>query len=152
MKWIIAREFSELQGKEVYDLLKLRQDVFIIEQNCIYEDIDRLDFISEHLLLYSDDEQLLACCRIVPAGKKLESVSIGRVVSNPKYRGAGYGRILMQQAIDLLRQQYISDVEIEAQTYLLNFYRSFGFKEQGKPYPVDDIPHILMKAEISEKR
>ena len=152
MKWIIAREFSELQGKEVYDLLKLRQDVFIIEQNCIYEDIDGLDFNSEHLLLYSDDGELLACCRIVPAGEKLQSVSIGRVVSNPEHRGAGYGRKMMQRAIDLLREQKIHEVEIEAQTYLLEFYRSFGFKEYGKPYPIDDIPHILMKAKISKKR
>ncbi|TVQ66006.1 MAG: GNAT family N-acetyltransferase [Balneolaceae bacterium] len=145
MKWKIAETFRELTSRHVYDLLKLRQDVFIIEQNCIYEDIDGVDLISAHLLLYSSENELLACCRIVPAGVKLNSISIGRVVSNPDKRGMGYGRQLMEKAIDKIRKQGINQIEIEAQTYLLDFYRSFGFSETGQPYPVDGIPHIVMK-------
>lgn len=145
MRWIFANRFSDLTTKQLYDLLKLRQDVFIIEQNCIYEDIDGIDLLSYHLLLYSQDDVLLASCRIVPERVKLKSRSIGRVVSNPAFRRKGYGKMVMEKALEELKREGAVHIEIEAQTYLIRFYRSFGFREKGDAYPVDDIPHILME-------
>jgi ElaA protein len=147
LTWKYLTRFNELRPLEIYEILKMRQDIFIIEQNCIYPDIDRIDPDSEHLLLYNGQE-LAAYCRIVPAGKKFEQWSIGRVTVAYHYRGKAYGKLLMKKALEILKKKQVSTVKIEAQHYLKNFYESFGFKKISEPFDVDGIPHILMIAEF----
>jgi len=148
MIWKIIYEFNQFEAIDLYMVLKLRQDIFIIEQNCIYDDIDSLDIISTHLLLY-DNETLAGYCRIVPEGEKFNAPSIGRVVINPKYRSLGKGKELMNKALDLLKDQNESTVVIEAQLYLERFYESLGFVKRSDPYEVDGITHILMDINLS---
>lgn len=143
MTWKIIHEFDQFEAVDLYRVLKLRQDVFIIEQDCIYDDIDTLDLFSRHLLLY-DNESLVAYCRIVPEGAKFDAPSIGRVIVNPDYRSLGKGRVLMEKALELLRGESVSKVIIEGQVYLERFYHSLGFQKKSEPYDVDGIKHILM--------
>lgn len=143
MNWKFIHEFDQFDAIDLYRALKLRQDIFIIEQNCIYDDIDALDIVSQHLLLY-DSESLVAYCRIVPEGKKFDTPSIGRVIVNPTYRNMGKGKELMEKALELLNKENESKVVIEAQEYLERFYQSLGFHKRSEPYDVDGINHILM--------
>lgn len=143
MNWKFIHEFDQFDAIDLYRALKLRQDIFIIEQNCIYDDIDALDIVSQHLLLY-DSESLVAYCRIVPEGKKFDAPSIGRVIVNPAYRNMGKGKELMEKALELLNKENESKVVIEAQEYLERFYQSLGFHKRSEPYDVDGINHILM--------
>lgn len=141
-------EFNNLSPADVYNILKLRQDIFIIEQNCIYDDIDQIDLISEHLMFY-DGKTLAAYTRIVPAGAKFDEISIGRIVIHPKYRGEGLGKEIINKSLGILRKREIKCVKIEAQTYLKNFYESFGFNKISDNYDVDGIPHIEMKTDLN---
>ncbi len=147
LTWKHLQNFDYLKPIEVYDMLKLRQDIFIIEQNCIYPDIDRIDPHCEHIMLYSDTN-LVAYCRLVPPGKKFDKWSIGRVTVSSKYRGNNYGRLLMNRSLDILKRKEIKTVKIEAQQYLRSFYESLGFVKISDAFDVDGIPHILMKTEF----
>lgn len=143
MIWKIIHEFDQFEAIDLYRVLKLRQDIFIIEQDCIYDDIDTLDLSSRHILLY-DNDSLVAYCRIVPEGIKFDAPSIGRVIVNPIYRRTGKGKELMLKALDLLSGENATRGIIEAQVYLEKFYQSLGFCKRSKPYDVDGINHILM--------
>lgn len=144
MKWKHVNRFEELTPADVYNILKLRQDIFIIEQDCIYEDIDSLDTECEHLMLY-DENKLVAYSRIVPAGKKFTSPSIGRIIVAKAYRGDGLGRILVEKSVDILKMAGEQTILIEAQLYLNHFYESIGFITISDPYDIDGIDHIKMK-------
>ena len=144
MTWKIIHKFNQFEAIDLYRALKLRQDVFIIEQDCIYEDIDLIDLVSEHILLY-DQESLVGYCRIVPEGEKFDAPSIGRVIVSPAYRGLGKGKLLMEKALGLLRERSVPIVIIEAQEYLVRFYQSLGFINKSQAYEVDGINHILME-------
>lgn len=143
MIWKIIHKFDQFEAIDLYRVLKLRQDIFIIEQDCIYSDIDLIDIVSEHILLY-DQESLVGYCRIVPDGEKFDTPSIGRVIINPAYRGLGMGKKLMEKAIGILRERGVLSVIIEAQEYLERFYQSLGFVKKSESYEVDGINHILM--------
>ncbi|MDZ7718991.1 MAG: GNAT family N-acetyltransferase [Balneolaceae bacterium] len=144
MKWIHATNLEEISAMELYQILKLRQDVFIIEQQCIYEDIDDIDPYSEHIYL-KDGETIVAYSRIVPAGKKFDRPSIGRIVVKRSHRGKGYGLEVVQRCMKILSKRNVDKVLIEAQNYLKAFYESLGFKKISDPYPVDGILHIKME-------
>ncbi|WP_256007155.1 GNAT family N-acetyltransferase [Pedobacter deserti] len=138
------KAFNELNVDELYSLLKLRSDVFILEQNCVYPDIDDKDRLSIHLQIFANDK-LVAYARLLPAGVSYPEVSIGRVVSSSSVRGKGIGSLLMKEAIRGCFQYFgASDIRISAQYYLLEYYRSFGFLPQGAPYMEDGIMHIEM--------
>lgn len=143
MTWKIIHEFHQFEAIDLYRVLKLRQDVFIIEQDCIYDDIDTLDIVSRHLLLF-DEDSLVAYCRIVPESKKFDAPSIGRVVVNTKFRDLGKGKEVMIKALELLRRENALRIVIEAQEHLERFYQSLGFQKRSEPYDVDGINHILM--------
>lgn len=143
MQWIHARSLSDLSPDDLYQMLKLRQDVFIIEQECIYHDIDNIDPVCEHLLL-KDESDVIACSRIVPEKIKFEYPSIGRITVQKQYRMRGLGKKMVQQALDVLAEKNIDTVIIEAQSYLLTFYESLGFKKISEAYPVDGISHHKM--------
>ena len=138
--------FSKLSLQELYDLMYLRQEVFVVEQDCPYIDADGKDPKAYHLLGYNKVGQLLACARLLPAGVSYPGhASIGRVVTSPSLRGQGCGKLLMQESIAWCRRLFgESPIKISAQCYLIHFYESFGFRTVGEEYLEDDIPHIAM--------
>lgn len=136
--------FNGLSATDIYQVLKLRQDIFIVEQDCIYPDIDGLDYYSHHLLGYAGDH-LNAYLRIVPPGKNFTEPSIGRIVVEKSQRNAGIGTELVKQGILQTKQLYKNvPIRIEAQDHLDGFYGSFGFSKVTDPYDKDGIPHIQM--------
>ncbi|GAB2618171.1 GNAT family N-acetyltransferase [Belliella aquatica] len=140
----ILKTFHELNVDELYDLLRLRSEVFVVEQNCVFLDLDDKDQKCFHLLLYQENE-LVAYTRIVPAGLSYEEVAIGRVVSSPAFRGKGLGRKVMELTLEACYQLFGScDIRLGAQTYALGFYESLGFKSDGEIYDEDGIEHIEM--------
>lgn len=141
----IIKPYKELTIDELYEALKLRCAVFVIEQNCNYQDMDDKDKKVHHLLGYSGNE-LVAYARILPQGVSYKEASIGRVVTSGNYRGKGAGKELMQEAIKQTLSLFkTNEIVISAQYYLLKFYRDLGFVEEGEIYPEDDIPHIQMR-------
>lgn len=140
----IIKPFSELQNEELYQILKLRNEVFIVEQNCVYQDIDDKDHESYHLMCKVDGN-LAGYTRLLPAGLSFKEISIGRVITSPKYRGLGLGKKLIEKSIDFCNTQWEnSPIRIGAQLYLLKFYQSLGFIEEGEEYDEDGILHIEM--------
>jgi ElaA protein len=143
------KHFSELSTTELYKILQLRQDVFIIEQNCIYADLDNVDLNCYHLMMIKNSE-LICYCRIIAPGIKYKSSSIGRVIVRPKYRGNKLANSLMKESISCCRKAWKNfGISISAQAHLKDFYSSLGFKQQGEIYDEDGIPHLKMVLEIS---
>lgn len=139
------KKFNELTVQELYAIMRLRAEVFIVEQNCPYQDADGKDLKAYHLAGYDENRELVAFSRILPAGVSYEEVSVGRVVSSPKVRGTGAGRALMQQSLSEIGRLFGAvPVRIGAQLYLKAFYESFGFVMEGDEYMEDGIPHIIM--------
>jgi ElaA protein len=140
----IIKHFKELNTKELYQILRLRNEVFIVEQNCPYHDIDNKDQESYHLF-YCVKDELAAYTRLLPAKLSYNEVAIGRVVTSPSHRGLGLGKKLMEASIKGCYDKFgKSVIRIGAQVYLLKFYQSLGFIEEGKPYDEDGILHIEM--------
>lgn len=140
--------FDRLTPRQVHDVLQLRQRVFVVEQRCAYLDADGLDPTCWHGLGTLGDRTLVATARLVPPGLVSEEPAIGRVVSSPEHRRAGYGRQLMLEAIREIRRLYPGHAtRIGAQRYLERFYGSLGFVPVGEPYDEDGIPHIHMVRE-----
>jgi ElaA protein len=143
MQWIL-KPFDALSPKELYNILQLRNEVFIVEQNCPYPDCDNKDLQAWHLMGMSDDK-LLAYSRLLAPGISYSESSIGRVVSSPSARKTGMGKELMKESIEQIHNLFQTDViRIGAQLYLQKFYESFGFIQEGEPYLEDHIPHIHM--------
>jgi len=137
--------FNELSVAALYAIMQLRNEVFVVEQNCVYQDADDKDFKSYHLTGW-DGDRLVAYCRILPPGISYPSASIGRVVTSPLYRKTGCGRSLMLKAIvKTLSQFTCSKITISAQFYLTDFYESLGFTAFGEIYLEDNISHIEMQ-------
>lgn len=138
------KHFDELSKLELYTILRLRSEVFIIEQHCNYQDIDGKDLKCHHLMAWDGDE-LAAYTRIVPPGLSFAEASIGRVLTSSKYRGMGVGITLMQKSIEKVYETYGKQpIRIGAQLYLQKFYESFGFVQCSEMYLEDEIPHICM--------
>lgn len=137
--------FAELSLEKLYDIFVLRQEVFIVEQNCPYLDADGKDIDGMHLTIETDN-QLAAYARILPKGISYPKYcSIGRVVTSPHYRRQNLGIQIMKYAIEQCKLHYPGqDIKISAQCYLMDFYRKFDFKPIGNEYLEDDIPHIAM--------
>jgi ElaA protein len=138
--------FDELSPKLLYEILALRQEVFVVEQNCPYQDCDGKDLPSWHLMGRDASGKLICYTRLLPKGIAYENyVSIGRVVSAPAARGTGAGKTLMEKSIQMCRQLFGKQpIKIGAQTYLLKFYEGFGFQSTGEEYLEDGIPHTKM--------
>lgn len=141
-----CKSFDALSGAEMYAMLQLRNEVFVVEQNCVYQDADDKDQSAFHLCGW-DGNALAAHCRILPAGVSYpDHPSIGRVVTSPQYRKGGHGRRLMQIAIQKTIEQFGDPVIIiSAQLYLKAFYTSLGFTQTSDEYLEDGIPHIKMQ-------
>ncbi len=141
------KKFNTLTVNELYKIMALRQEVFVVEQNCPYLDADGVDIYAHHLMLYNEEGQLIAYTRLVPEGISYEGyTSIGRVVSSPSVRGLGVGKLLMQRSIEAVKAIFGSSqpIKIGAQSYLLAFYQNLGFVPTGEEYLEDGIPHTKM--------
>ncbi|MBT2570497.1 GNAT family N-acetyltransferase [Planococcus sp. ISL-110] len=144
MDWKTYR-FDELTAKKLYEVLKLRVDVFVVEQNCPYPELDDLDQRSIHLL-YSENDEVLAYARLVPAGVKYELPSIGRVIVREDARGRGFAKQLLERSINYILEEWqASAIQLQGQVYLKEFYQSFGFQSISDSYDEDGIPHVDMK-------
>lgn len=143
MEWIF-KSFEELTNEELYAVLKLRFEVFVIEQNCLDIDPDGKDKVSMHLML-EDDGKIIGCARILPPKVSYDEPSIGRIALDKSYRGTGLGREIVQKCIDFIHNiMKIREIRISGQAYLLDFYKSFGFVVTKGPYFEDKIPHYQM--------
>ena len=143
LKWIF-KSFTELTATELYAVLQLRNEVFVVEQNCVYQDADGKDQKCWHLMGWLGDE-LAAYTRIIPPGISYDEASIGRVVTAPKYRGTGLGIKLMEESIRNTFELFnCTSIKIGAQVYLTKFYQSLGFVQCSSEYLEDGIPHIEM--------
>jgi ElaA protein len=138
------KTFDELTPQQLYAILQLRNEVFVVEQNCVFQDADNNDPYAWHLMGWHHN-QLIAYTRLVPAGIIYDQASIGRVVTSPGVRHMGMGKILMQQSIETIYQLFGKvDIKIGAQLYLKKFYESFGFVQTSDVYIEDGIEHIYM--------
>jgi len=138
--------FYKLNLDEMYALMTLRQEVFVVEQDCVYQDLDNKDQPGHHLLGYDKDGDLVAYTRLLPKGISYPNYpSIGRVITSMKIRRDGAGKILMEKSIEEIERLFgVSPIKIGAQVYLDKFYRSLGFVPVGEEYIEDGIPHVSM--------
>jgi ElaA protein len=150
MRWTCV-PFRELTTDRLYDVLALRAEVFVVEQNCVFLDIDGLDRQTWHLLGQGDDGKLQAYARLIPPGLKGSDALIGRVVTSPAARGGGTGRQLMAEALAQCERLWSGHpITLHAQAHLERFYGSFGFTPVGEQYMEDGIPHQEMRKETFE--
>ncbi len=148
MNWNIKR-FNELTLEQLYQIMKIRSEIFVVEQNCVYLDIDGNDTEVVHIFL-EDKNEVLAYARILPKGIYHKQASIGRVLVNEKYRKNGYATELMNKSIDYIKSQmYEKEIKISAQNYLFKFYSTIGFKKVSDVYLEDGIEHIDMIMNIN---
>ncbi|UPT72065.1 MAG: GNAT family N-acetyltransferase [Flavobacterium sp. JAD_PAG50586_2] len=144
LKWKIKR-FEALSVSELYQLLQLRSEVFVVEQNCVYQDVDGKDSKALHLI-GEDNGQTVAYARLFKPNDYFDEASIGRVVVKQVYREKKLGHVLMKEAIDTIVSEFHeTKITISAQLYLKKFYESHGFIQTSETYLEDDIPHIQMK-------
>lgn len=138
------KRFNELSLSELYKLLQVRSEVFVVEQNCVYQDIDGKDEKALHVIGFFEGE-IAAYSRLFASGDYFDNASIGRVVVNPKFRDRKWGHDLMIASIAGIKEHYdTTAITISAQLYLKKFYEGHGFVRDGEQYLEDDIPHIRM--------
>lgn len=138
------KTFETMSAREFHDIAKLRQQVFIVEQACLFSDLDDLDPITQHLMATHENE-LIAYARVLAPHKPKDPVYISRICTDINHRKHGVGHELMKKALEYIQQHYPNkEVVISAQSYLEKFYNKFDFKRIGKPYLEDGIPHIAM--------
>ena len=136
------KTFHILTTDELYELLRVRSEVFVVEQNCVYQDLDGDDQNSIHLWV-TKGERIVALARVCPAGTHMKEISIGRVITTK--RGKGYGKQIMLHAIDAAIEHFDAKcIDIEAQEYAQGFYESIGFQQSSDTFMLDGIPHIKM--------
>ena len=136
------KRFHNLTTDELYELLRVRNEVFVVEQNCAYQDLDGDDQNSIHLWM-TKGEKIVALARVCPAGTHMKEISIGRVITTK--RGKGYGKQIMLHAIDAAIEHFDAKcIDIEAQEYARGFYESVGFQQSSDTFMLDGIPHIKM--------
>ena len=141
---LIIKSFNELSTKELYEILKTRSEIFVVEQNCAYQDIDDLDYDSIHIFI-EDDDRVAAYLRIFLKDKN--TAQIGRVVSLNHLKGLGSK--IMEEAIRQIKEIYkVSKIYLEAQCYAIGFYEKFGFKVNSEEFLEDGIPHVKMILEL----
>ena len=145
----VVKKFSELSIEELYQILRLRSEVFVVEQDCVYQDLDNKDQISVHIFIKEKNE-IVAYTRIFKSGDYYKNPSIGRVVVSKKNRGKELGKKIMISSIDYIQENIKGDkIELSAQKYLDKFYKDLGFYKIGEDYLEDGIPHQRMIKEIN---
>lgn len=138
------KRFKALTTNELYAILRLRSEVFVVEQDCVYQDLDDKDKKALHVIGWYGNT-IVAYTRVFDVKLYFNEASIGRVVVDKKHRSKGFGIDIMNASIDAIEKHYNqTQIKISAQTYLIKFYNNLGFKVQGKPYLEDGIPHTAM--------
>lgn len=141
---IMVKAFDELNLQELYQVLQLRSQVFVVEQDCVYQDIDGKDQKALHVLGFRKSE-LVAYTRCFPPGFYFGEAAIGRVVVKKNARGNAYGHDILQASVQAIKKNFnTTTIKLSAQKYLINFYESHGFRQIGEGYLEDGIPHIAM--------
>ncbi|MCW5519917.1 GNAT family N-acetyltransferase [Aureitalea sp. L0-47] len=141
---IKIKSFQELTIDELHDLMQLRSEVFVVEQDCVYQDIDGKDRKALHILGFYEGE-LSAYSRCFQPGDYFEEAAIGRIVVDKRVRDKGLGHQIVDASIEAVQKTYnTSQIKLSAQTYLIDFYTSHGFQTTGEEYLEDGIPHIAM--------
>lgn len=141
---IEIKNFNELTIQELYKMLQLRSEVFVVEQDCVYQDIDGKDEKALHILGW-ENEILVAYTRCFKPGDYFDKASIGRVIVKENFRKFGYGHEILKVSVSEIQERYqTNDIKLSAQQYLTRFYESHGFKQTGEGYLEDGIPHIAM--------
>ena len=141
---IVIKYFHELTTQELYNILQLRSEVFVVEQNCIYQDIDGKDQKAVHIFI-KENKDVLAYSRIFNEGEYFENPSIGRVVVKKEKRGTELGKKIMMEGAKYIKETFTNKkIEISAQKYLKDFYSELGYEFTGNEYLEDGIPHIRM--------
>jgi len=141
---IVVKEFNELSAMELYGILQLRSEVFVVEQNCVYQDLDGKDPKALHVIGYNN-KKVVAYTRVFKPNDYFKEASIGRVVVSKDQRKHKYGNEIMKASIKAIEEQFNkTKIVLSAQTYLKRFYNSLNFKEIGDVYLEDGIPHIKM--------
>ena len=147
IQWII-KKFEALSVVELYQILRLRSEIFVVEQNCVYQDLDNKDQKALHLF-GEYDGKIIAYSRLFKAGEYFEFSSIGRVVVDANYRDKKFGHELIKQGITEIRNNFNEqNITISAQLYLKKFYETHGFIQTSEMYLEDNIPHIEMKITV----
>lgn len=142
---LVTKPFDALTPLELYRILELRQDVFIVEQTCLFRDIDDHDRRAVHIFTEARaDAPLDGCVRVFGPGVTYAEASLGRIATAKSARRTGLGRVLMRAALAYLDEHHPGPIRIGAQRYLERFYRDFGFEPDGEPYVEDGIPHVAM--------
>lgn len=150
MEWNL-KKFDELTAYELYEILKLRAEVFVVEQDCVYQDLDDKDKQAYHLFL-QDGSEVVAVLRILPENVSYEDMAIGRVIVKKSHRGQGISRVMMHKAIDFIVNDLgKSRIKISGQAYLVDFYQSFGFKKVSDCYLEDGIDHFEFLYDVSQQ-
>jgi len=145
-----VKPWEKLSNKEINDVFSLRSEVFIVEQNCAYQDVDGKDELADHVMLYVDNE-LVGYARVFLANTYFKEASFGRAVVKKKHRGEGYGHLLVDKSLEELKAKKQSPIKISAQSYLKDFYSSHGFVAKGDEYMEDGIPHTAMYLDLWDK-
>lgn len=141
---LVIKKFDELTSTEVYEILKARTEIFVVEQNCVYQDMDDKDYKSLHIF-YEEDKKVIAYLRVFRRTDDI--IQIGRVLTLK--HGNGLGRKLMEAAIQTVRKQMQgTKIYLESQTYATGYYAKFGFKITSGEFPVDGIPHVSMELQL----
>ena len=141
---IIIKTFQQLTTIELHDLLQLRSEVFVVEQDCVYQDIDGKDLKALHILGYKEGK-IVAYTRCFAPGIYFEEAAIGRVVVEGSQRKYGYGHDIMKASIEAITKHFkIEKIKLSAQKYLIKFYETHGFRQVGEEYLEDGIPHVAM--------
>ena len=137
-------DFASFDPYTLYSLLQLRSEIFVVEQDCVYQDLDNIDLDSKHLLVF-DDDTLVASCRLIRSNVEFSEASIGRVVVKKEYRGRFLGLDMVKKAIDYMFNEMNENViKIEAQSYAIPFYEKCGFTNLGDEHILDGIKHVWM--------
>ena len=138
------KDFNQLSTQDLYAVLQLRSEVFVVEQDCVYLDLDGKDQLAYHVLGYKD-LKLIAYARVFKPGDYFSKSSIGRIIVKKTYRRFKYGDHLVKNSIGFIEKKFKEkEILISAQAYLINFYNKLGFEQKGEQYLEDDIPHIKM--------
>lgn len=141
----VIKHFQELTTNELYEILRLRAEVFVVEQNCVYQDVDNVDLDAYHVYLRENGE-IVAYLRVIDKGKRLDEVSLGRVIA--RYRRRGLGSAIMKTGIAVAKEKFHAKrIQIGAQAWAQPFYESVGFRRISDEYIEDGIPHVYMTYE-----
>ena len=147
--------YSTLSLDHFHDIIALRIKIFVIEQDCPYQDLDGKDKLAHHLFYTNNEDEVIAATRILPQNISYAEVSIGRVVVDERCRGTGLGHLIMEESMNFVQAEFGQvDVRLSAQKHLENYYGKHGFRSTGKEYLEDGIPHVemLYKSEFHESK